>query len=207
MPQPSDGINSANRPAPTAGPHHALMSRRRRWIASALIAIIGVGHLVDISFNASIARFNRRRAAGLESNRAADFPWYVRVGSEHWPFSPYPMYSYLTGSTYQVIRMVGVRADDGSEFELHGSMLPMGETAMRYTLNKLSRRPDDARLRKVLGDCLRRYESMRTTAGRSSPKVAAMRVYRLEWTLSSRADPGRAADRRDLLAEFPQSED
>ena len=122
---------------------------------------------------------------------------------EHWPFSPYPMYSYVMGERVSVYRLMGVE-DDGGEFPLLNSryLRPLNWLGMAGALSRLDRKPDRERLLgEALGDCLARYERRRVAGEHDGPPLRAIRLYRLSWTMNPSASNRDRPDRRELLFE------
>ena len=97
------------------------MSRRRLFVAYSAIALVVLGHLRDIVTDA-----------------------------EHWPFSPYPMYSYPPPDRLDLYRVVGVvKAAEGSagppgrEFPLveRRYLRPLDARTLSAAMSRLDKRP------------------------------------------------------------------
>jgi len=146
----------------------------QRWVVSALIATIVGGHLVDI-------------ASGLE----------------HWPFSPYPMYSRAQRDWAPVMaEIVGIRRDGGELALKEPELLaPFDQARLLGALAQLGMRPDGmALVRKALVDCLARYERGRRHGAHDGPLLRALRLYHGRYVLDVAASTvGRPAARTLVL--------
>jgi hypothetical protein len=158
-----------------AGEHALDVSRRRRLLVYAVIAVILVGHAYDI----------------------------VRQ-QEHWPFSNYPMWARLSKDWHvQAVVPVGVTDDPARpEVELSDPayFAPMPLHFQRLTFTSL-RRPS-ARRDKVLDDYLRRYEQLRRADQHSGPALVGVRLYERYWDMNTRANNAATPDRTTLLYEY-----
>jgi hypothetical protein len=119
-------------------------------------------------------------------------------GAEHWPFSPYNMYSGLMSRwLLQRIRLYGIDAQ-GQEFALldREEIQPFDHCRLEVSMERLCLNPP--RMEKAVRDCLKRYESRRS----AGPPILAIRVYKEMWRLQ----PGKTStmpDERVLLANVP----
>jgi hypothetical protein len=124
--------------------------------------------------------------------------------TEHWPFSPYPMYSTMDVSeTYSFLRLYGVLQrsplvevplDDNIYLQpLDNSRLPPA----------LERAAMENRLDEAMADCLARYESARQAGRHGGPRLVGVRLYRLTWTLQPSASNVDQPDRKELLGDVP----
>jgi len=140
--------------------------RYRRWLVGAFAGVLVLGHLAD-----------------------------VVTGSEHWPFSCYPMYARLQRSTsYETIRLVGVTVGAPPR------EVPMDTPFLRSNFARLGRLPDrEVRLQEAV-------EVYANAVGWDRPNdfgpFNAYRVYEQRWTLRADVDPVRPPDRATLLAEL-----
>lgn len=157
------------------------MRRRRRWLVHALIAVIAAGHLYDIA-----------------------------TGREHWPFSPYPMYSHLLREwTLTTPRLYGVRRDGGGELPLWATVYlePFDQARLLQAVQAMwPERDGRARVASALADCLARYERRRASGEHDGPPLAGLRYYYLHWTLDAAARNVDRPDHRELVAEVAATE-
>ena len=125
---------------------------------------------------------------------------------EHWPFSPYDMYSgVVRDRSLTLLRLYGVREGKPSE-ELplleFQSIQPFDNARLRFALAQMVR--DENReqlLREALQDCLRRYAALGVAARHSGPPLEGIRLYRVYWTLDPSALNLNAPDNKELLSE------
>ena len=135
------------------------MTRVRTWLAHAVIAVVAGGGLLAIA-----------------------------TDTERWPFSPYPMYSWLRPASYSMPVLVGVTdGEPEREFPLFAKayLHPFNTGRLRDSFSLQLRRnvarPEGPR--QTLLDCLRRYERRRRAGLHDGPALRAMRLYRLTWAL------------------------
>jgi hypothetical protein len=128
----------------------------------------------------------------------------IAADDEHWPFSPYPMFSGVWRSpTFTWLRLIGVTSD-GREFVLDTNdyIEPFDQSRLAKGLKRmLEGDANPARIQMALGDCLKRYEDLRRAARHSGPPLIAMRLYELEWTIDPQAANVDRPDRRRFIAE------
>ena len=128
----------------------------------------------------------------------------VATEQEHWPFSPYPMFSGVWHSpTFSWLRLFGVTAD-GREFALDANqyVAPFDQSRLPKALKQMLQQPDGvARARVALADCLQRYDELRLEGRHDGPPLVAMRLYDLTWTIDPDAANVDRPDRRRLIAE------
>jgi glycosyltransferase involved in cell wall biosynthesis len=130
----------------------------------------------------------------------------IRTGREHWPVSPYPMFSEVERiPALDAIRLFGVTDEPTPrEIPLNDSNLiaPFDQArlsnALRLTYNDLSRR---TLVTDMLSDCLFRYERRRISGEHDGPALQAVRLYNLHWTLDPRAANVDTPDSRRLLTQ------
>ena len=129
----------------------------------------------------------------------------IASGREHWPFSPYPMFSAVEQvPTLQLLRVVGVTRDGGREIPLLDSQLiaPFDQcrlsTAFSRTYNNQARRPLTVAM---LRDCYDRYEALRSAGQHDGPPLQAVRLYEMKWTLDPEGRNVETPDEKCLLAE------
>ena len=128
------------------------------------------------------------------------------TGREHWPFSPYPMYSRIEmDPTETRARLYGVPADDGAdEFALLDDALlaPFDQARLHIGLRNLASAGESAALQAALRDVGQRYEERRHTGAHDGPELAALRLYELTWTVDLDDPAVQRPDRRELVAEL-----
>jgi hypothetical protein len=134
----------------------------------------------------------------------------IVTGQEHWPFSPYPMFSSVESSrTLDSLLLVGVPADPGApEFPLRAAayIAPFDQCRLNTALLRArSARDEGARLHAMLEDCFRRYEDQRRRGAHDGPPLRAVRVYDAHWELAADAGNADAPDRTHLLDEVVAS--
>src|SRR4051794_35085797 len=129
----------------------------------------------------------------------------VIAEAEHWPFSPYPMYSKLnTSRDFSTVNLVGVATGQGNTREV-----PLKGAWLRTSLNYLStskKRESPAKLRRALADILKFTDDRRAKGFHQLPKFKAIRLYRETWHMSADADPIGPPDRRDLIASYTRGQ-
>ena len=124
---------------------------------------------------------------------------------EHWPFSPYQMYSRIPGDSWSALRIFGVTSQGpGHEVPLLADayLQPMELVNLATSLDRLDRRADrDRVLAAALRDCLARYESLRRSGSHDGPSLTAVRLDRLKWRI---VPPGRSVlVERQVVLEVP----
>lgn len=146
----------------------------RKFIICAAIAFVIGGHLLDLA-----------------------------IDREHWPFTPYPMYSYPPPDQMVAYRLAGVvDGDSPAEFPLlqRRFLRPLDSITLGAALARLNKQPDRQRLLdRAARECLVRYESLRLAHRHDGPPLRGARVYRLTWDGTSSARTGEQPDRRELL--------
>jgi GT2 family glycosyltransferase len=134
----------------------------------------------------------------------------IRTGKEHWPFSPYPMFSEVERMwTLDGLRLVGV-TDEASPREIplldSDLIAPFDQArlsaAFRRTYNDPARRD---LVDGMLTDCLERYERRRALGQHEGPALRAVRLYDLHWTLDPHATNVDTPDRRRLIAQVDRA--
>jgi hypothetical protein len=169
---------------------------------------------------AAFAVSHLRRRAGLVNMSAARLvlahavvaiilagaAYDITTGREHWPFSPYPMFSTVErASTLDSLMLTGVTADGvAREMTLRdpSSIGPFDQCRLNTALERAASSDDGgARLHAMLEDCLTRYEAERQSGAHDGPPLRAMRVYGAHWTLDRDAKNVETPDTRRLLDE------
>lgn len=138
---------------------------------------------------------------------------------EHWPFSPYPMYSSIeldtTTTKYYVygVPVAGAENDAtgndtaGTEISLQSFVYtaPLSTIRLGAGLSKLQWRQNRDKLwQRTLENVLARYERRRLAGQHDGPPLRAIRLYREEWTLDPLAGNLDRPDSRELLIEVEQ---
>lgn len=131
----------------------------------------------------------------------------IAMGREHWPFSPYSMYSHVPRWTMEVGRIMAVPAAGGAELVWREPrfLAPFDQARLLQGLDTLLRAGDRPRVTTALRDCLVRYERRRRAGAHDGPRLHALRYYRMRWTLErdaqSRPPETHQPDARDLVVE------
>jgi hypothetical protein len=124
--------------------------------------------------------------------------------TEHWPFSPYPMYSTMDVSeTYSFLRLYGVlQRSPLVEVPLDDNIYlqPFDNSRLPPALERAAM---ENRLDEAMADCLARYESARQAGRHGGPRLVGVRLYRLTWTLQPSASNVDQPDRKELLGDVP----
>jgi hypothetical protein len=122
--------------------------------------------------------------------------------TEHWPFSPYPMYSELSPSkTLSVPRLYGVvQTSPLIEIQLDNGLYiqPFDNSRLADALEH-ARQKD--KLQEAVADCLTRYEVLRRAGRHDGPPLVAMRLYEVTWTLDPSPSDLNQPDHKELLTE------
>lgn len=150
------------------------MPRRRILTAYAVIALIVGGSLIDA----------------------------IR-DSEHWPWSCYPMYSYMeTGTKFEDYRLYGVlKSDPNVEISLYTDerfTQPFDQSRLAVVFEQVIKSP---RLDNGLINCLTRYEALRRAGRHSGPELSKLRLYHVYWTLDPMGATIEKPDRKVLVKE------
>jgi hypothetical protein len=127
--------------------------------------------------------------------------------TEHWPFSPYPMYSWVVKShAFIILRLYGVtESEPQTEFPLTDNrfLQPFDNSRLPNALDDIVGNPKRRyMLDEAVRDCLLRYETLRRAGSHSGPSLRAIRLYRVYWVLDSRARNVDRPDRKDLIVEI-----
>ncbi len=127
------------------------------------------------------------------------------TGKEHWPISPYAMYSGVVNSrSLTLIRAFGVTVDvPEQEIPLLSSEFihPFDPSRFNLALRLFEDRGDPAVIREALEDCLERYDARRVAGLHDGPPFRAIRLYRLYWKLDARAANADRPHNRKLIGE------
>lgn len=130
--------------------------------------------------------------------------WDTLLGREHWPFSPYPMFSNVERSyTLDSLQLRGVTAG-GEAREVvvrDGGMIAPFDQCRIITAMQRVATASPRRLDAMLGDALSRYERARQEGRHDGPALTSLRVYRAQWQLRPDASNADSPERATMLAE------
>lgn len=154
------------------------MTRGRKWFISTAIAGLVVGHLYEIARQ-----------------------------HEHWPFSPYPMFSHRnTKAPVSRLAVIGVPADGAEQFEFTDAHTGVYkrfrfDVALNQQLRGAREVKDRPKLERIFDSYFGYYERLRELGYHDSPRLSAIRLYRLEWDFDPWARNRNDPPRRILLFE------
>jgi hypothetical protein len=131
----------------------------------------------------------------------------IITDKERWPFSPYPMYSYIDKKrSVMRLELVGL-AENGAETPLviMKQLPPWDDARLMKSLRTMLKTKNAAlRVKDALKDLLARYETLRRRGEHSGVPLRGLRLYRLTW---KEIGPGSfndsGADKREWVAEYP----
>jgi hypothetical protein len=135
----------------------------------------------------------------------------IITGQEHWPISPYAMYSNVEREyTLSRLRVFGV-TEDTPEREMlllaPQHIHPFDPSRFISAFRRFERRPQNGPVfREALNDCLDRYEARRLAGRHDGPPIRALRLYRQRWKLDPRAANVNRPYTRKLIAEIERPE-
>jgi hypothetical protein len=155
------------------------LTRLRLWFVHALIAFVVGGHLYDIVRN-----------------------------QEHWPFSPYPMFSVVdTRTTHETLRVFGIASDGEIPLLPLEYLYPLDQCRLSTALSRIRQRESaSVDLHDAVHDIWTRYEVRRRSGGHDGPPLAGVRLYALKWRLDAHAHNAQQPDEREMLIEVrPQA--
>ena len=121
------------------------------------------------------------------------------TGREHWPFSPYPMFSKIEEpTTLTRLRLLGLTpAGDTFELVRDAWLAPFDPVRLRIALTNLDRAGDADRLRTATADVARRYAARRAAGAHAGPPLTELRLVADTWPLvAGAANRDRPAERR-----------
>lgn len=153
------------------------MRRWRVWMVYAVLFVIVAGHLVE-----------------------------VVTQREHWPFSPYQMWSIASTSwdltQYELRGVTDER--EPREIDLYESqyLYPLPSRFMNLHLieaAKDARKGKFTRQEAVTRNTLAHYEKRRKAGEHNGPPLKAIRLYRFDWKMDRDATNARKPDRVTLL--------
>jgi glycosyltransferase involved in cell wall biosynthesis len=130
----------------------------------------------------------------------------IVTGTEHWPFSPYPMFSTVAREPIaESVRVMGVTDEPvPREIPLRDRRMvaPFDQcrlsTVLAGAVNNPARRP---LAHEMLRDCLDRYEAQRASGRHDGPPLQAVRLYKMTWNLDPAAVNVDRPERARLLEE------
>jgi hypothetical protein len=133
----------------------------------------------------------------------------VATGTEHWPFSPYAMFSTVarTATLDSVVVRGVVNEPDGREVPLRDGTLigPFDQCRLTTALQRVRSSGDRNRFESMLQDCLARYEAARLTGKHDGPALGAVRAYEAHWILDPAARNVDEPTRSRLVGEVAAS--
>ena len=126
---------------------------------------------------------------------------------EHWPFSPYYMYSNVQPDTFGWNMLYGITANE-EEFPLSDEIStqyfhPYDNDKVAMGIFWLNNKPDrEILLERALDAIIQRYETNREAGRHNGPLLQGVRVYHEEWDMDpSMKNKGNMPDRRTQLME------
>src|SRR5262249_10968120 len=127
----------------------------------------------------------------------------IYTGREHWPLSPYPMFSIVEEeASLRCLRIVGVPAGAGQEVTLLDGDVIFPFDQCRLTSAFSRTYTDPARRTQIheqLRDCLDRYEERRRAGLHDGAPLEGVRLYEMRWTLHPDASNVDTPDSRHLV--------
>lgn len=143
----------------------------------------------------------------------------LAIDAEPWPFSNYPMFSYLAGDTgndysFTKEQFYGVLQEEPhQQFPLRGSYIePFQEDRLISYVQRIENganyqlKTDPAKRQQLLNDATRdlfvQYETLRQAGRHDGPPLQGIRLYHLYWQLDPRAENVDQPDHWELLAEY-----
>lgn len=128
----------------------------------------------------------------------------IVTDQEHWPFSPYPMFSgEWRSQTFTWLRLFGVTAD-GREMALASNRFiePFDLSRLPKVLRRMmDERDGSTRVVTAVRDCLTRYDQLRAQHRHDGPPLVAMRLYEVEWRIDRNVSNVDRPERRTLITE------
>jgi hypothetical protein len=120
----------------------------------------------------------------------------ISSGLEHWPFSSYPMFSFLFVRHLSVLRLYAVNGAEEIPVKVGRDFAPFEETRLISALSRLREsEPGRRKLPLALLSLLRLHHRNTHTVIRS------LRLYSVGWTLLPGMPGNAAPERKILLAE------
>ena len=154
------------------------LGKRREFLVYAVIFVITSGSLFDIA-----------------------------TQREHWPFSPYRMFSSVKREhSISAKRLIGVTdGDPPREITLQDPQYiqPLSSLGLSTSLN---RKPNDVTYEQYYTEALRhvldRYEALRIAGEHDGPRLRGIRLYKYHWKLDPWARNAERPDSQVLILEI-----
>jgi GT2 family glycosyltransferase len=186
--------------------HTATLSRSVRPGLATDLMRFAAGHALRRAESVNMSPLRMAAAHLLVALLVGGSAWDILTGREHWPLSPYPMFSSVERSpTLDSLLLAGVPEDPtAQEVPLRDAayIAPFDQCRLTTALRRARSIQDGGlRLRAMLADSLLRYEARRENGAHDGPPLRALRVYDAHWTLDPSAANVDAPDRKTLLAE------
>jgi hypothetical protein len=131
----------------------------------------------------------------------------IITGKEHWPFSPYPMFSSVKRDYFLTkLQLFGV-TESGSPQEISLSkskfIQPLDNSRLSAALNReLQGEIRKQNINKILHALWSRYEVLRHEGRHNGPPLRGIRLYQSHWKLDPHARNINQPDRRELIFEI-----
>lgn len=122
----------------------------------------------------------------------------VVLKREDWPFSNYPMYSGVRGSTISREEVVGVTANGEIKLKPTKHFAPLDNTRFQRVLKKIRHKNHGKDYQDALRQLFGRYEELRTLGKHKDPPLLGLRSYQQFWKLQSGARNRGTPDARRL---------
>jgi glycosyltransferase involved in cell wall biosynthesis len=127
-------------------------------------------------------------------------------GREHWPLSPYPMFSSVERNTDLRLLLLRGVTDEAVPREIalrDASVIgPFDQCRIITALSRVKSAGDSERLHAMLGGTLARYDAQRSAGVNEGPPLKAIRLYDAVWTLRADAANRETPDEARLVDEF-----
>jgi len=126
----------------------------------------------------------------------------IRTGREHWPLSPYPMFSIVEQeASLRCLRIVGVGAGGREVTLLDNSLIaPFDQCRLTSALSRTYTDPSRrSQIHEQLRDCFDRYEERRRAGLHDGEALAGVRLYEMQWTLQPDAANAETPDSRRFI--------
>jgi len=155
----------------------------------------------------------------------------LAIDRQSWPFSNYPMFSYLAGDTgrdysFSKAQLYGVSQEEPhQEFPLRGSYIEPfqedrllvvnarmiegvgNESVFNAADDRIKEDPEKRQqlLNEAAREFLSQYETLRQAGRHDGPPLQGIRLYRLHWQLDPQAENVDQPDYRELPAEYERT--
>ncbi len=128
---------------------------------------------------------------------------------EHWPFSPYSMFSTVRREySLTRLRLFGLTDIDSSrELPLNEPryIQPLGDKHIQRVMS-IKKKPDNVSYESYVEEALRhiltRYEALRIAGEHDGPELRGIRLYRYQWKLDPWIRNVERPDRGELILEI-----